>query len=90
METAPEREVEGGPTVGGELAAPAALESIESMYTPLERSMTALAAHRLKERFPEYAWANLDLPRKQLSAPDVEWLLTQLVFVNLNGSSLSL
>ncbi len=43
LDTTLERELEGEPTQGGELAAPAQ-NLLEDMFAPLDRVMTALAA----------------------------------------------
>ena len=52
LETPIEREPEGQPTVGGEIVPPVGHVLLEDMFTPLQRNMTALAAHSLKTRFP--------------------------------------
>ena len=43
------------------------------MYAPAERAMTALAGQRIKERFPDYIWEDLEAPRTDLLRADIEW-----------------
>ncbi len=35
--------------------------------------MTALAGQRIKDRFPEYVWGNLDAPKTALLRANTEW-----------------
>ena len=75
LETAIERELEGQPTVGGEIVPPVGHVLLEEMFTPLQRNMTALAANSLKARFPEYAWSNLQRTSKPLLDSNTAWPL---------------
>ncbi len=73
METALERELGGAPTGGGELAAPASVVAIEGMLAPQELMMMAPSATRIKEGFPEHAWANLEQPGQALLGRSVKY-----------------
>ena len=50
LETPIERELEGQPTVGGEIVHPVGHVLLEEMFTPLQRNMTALASHSPRAR----------------------------------------
>ena len=75
LDTVAERELEGHPTIGGEVLPPAGHDLLEGMFTPLQRSSSALAANSLRARFPEYAWNNLERPSTPSLGANVQWPL---------------
>ena len=73
LETILERELEEAPNAEDRQGAPAPNPLLEAIYAPAERTMTALAGQRIKERFPDYVWENLEAPGTALLRADTEW-----------------
>ena len=74
LETAIERQLEGEPTEGPSEASQNA-NLVAAMHVPLERTLTDLAAQRIKNAFPAYCWTNLDQPGAPLIPPNIPWPL---------------
>ncbi len=80
IETVLERQLEGEAPQGADQIAPIANPGLEQLFTPTQRVMTAHAATSIKNRFPQYAWENVELARAPLLDPNVRWPIANACF----------